>query len=96
MPDGIQLNEVRDTLNLLLSARFEEKTEFWMTLVREVFQASHAAEPDQTKTTLGDGDSESEDDEETMTTDNSDKKEKPHWRTRVFAAEVLSNIMEPQ
>lgn len=44
VPDGIQLNEVRDTLNLLLSARFEEKTEFWMTLVREVFQASHAAE----------------------------------------------------
>jgi len=44
VPDGIQLNEVRDTLNLLLSARFEEKTEFWMTLVRDVFQASHAAD----------------------------------------------------
>lgn len=44
VPDGIQLNEVRDTLNFLLSARFNEKTEFWMTLVREVFQASHAAE----------------------------------------------------
>ena len=44
VPDGIQLNEVRDTLNFLLSARFKEKTEFWMTLVREVFQASHAAE----------------------------------------------------
>jgi hypothetical protein len=44
VPDGIQLNQVRDTLNLLLSARFEEKTDFWMTLVRDVFQASHAAE----------------------------------------------------
>ena len=29
-----------------------------------------------------------------MTMNEGEKKEKPHWRTRVFAAEILSNIME--
>ena len=38
VPDGIELKQVKDTLNLLLCARFEEKLLFWMKLVGEVFQ----------------------------------------------------------
>lgn len=83
---------MRDTLNLLLSARIQEKTDFWIAVVREVFQASHAA-VNESATSAGD-DSEEEDDEEKMTMNDGEKKEKPHWRTRVFAAEILSNIME--
>jgi len=92
IPDGIALNQVRDTLNLLLSARIQEKTDFWIAVVREVFQASHAA-VNESAISAGD-DSEEEDDEEKMTMNDGEKKEKPHWRTRVFAAEILSNIME--
>ena len=38
VPNGIELNQVSDTLNLLLSSRFDQKLEFWMGLVGQVFQ----------------------------------------------------------
>ena len=38
VPNGIELNQVKDTLQLLLSSRFGEKLEFWMSLVGHVFQ----------------------------------------------------------
>ena len=77
VPDGIELNQVKDTLNLLLSARFEEKLGFWMNLVGEVFQAAE----DKTEEAADEGEDEDDDDEK-MTQLDTDKKEKPHWRTR--------------
>ena len=38
VPNGIELNQVSDTLNLLLSSRFDQKLDFWMGLVGQVFQ----------------------------------------------------------
>lgn len=61
VPDGIELNQVKDTLNLLLGARFDEKLMFWMKLVGEVFQASEE------KTEETPDEEDEDDDDEKMT-----------------------------
>ena len=61
VPDGIELNQVKDTLNLLLGARFDEKLMFWMKLVGEVFQASEE------KTEEAPDEEDEDDDDEKMT-----------------------------
>ena len=61
VPDGIELNQVKDTLNLLLGARFDEKLMFWMKLVGEVFQASEE------KTEEAVDEEDEDDDDEKMT-----------------------------
>ena len=105
VPNGIELNQVKDTLNLLLSSRYDTKLNFWMGLVGQVFQASEdvkgGVKDTATTTALGDGgggdddEDEDDDDDEQMTQSGAgEKKERPHWRTRVFAGEVLAQLVE--
>lgn len=69
VPNGIELNQVKDTLNLLLGSRFDEKLDFWMGLVGQVFQASEEKTQSNEKV-LDDNDSDQghdDDDDEQMT-----------------------------
>ena len=69
VPNGIELNQVKDTLNLLLGSRFDEKLDFWMGLVGQVFQASEEKTQSNEKV-LDDNDSDhgqDDDDDEQMT-----------------------------
>ena len=75
-----------------------------METVGQVFQASEdvkgGVKETATSTTIGDGggdddEGEIDDDDEQMTQSGAgEKKERPHWRTRVFAGEVLAQLVE--
>ena len=74
-----------------------------MGLVGQLFQASRdvkgGVKETATSATIGDGggddDEDDDDDDEQMTQSGAgEKKERPHWRTRVFAGEVLAQLVE--
>ena len=69
VPNGIELNQVKDTLNLLLTSRYDTKLNFWMGLVGQVFQASEdvkggVKETGTTSATIGDGGGDDDEDQD--------------------------------